>query len=90
MLSVLDFKVSKGVGRKKARDLLFAIQDGLCCYCGKQCHQNNVVKTVEEKHAWFVLDHKISTADGGSDMFSNLVGSCWICNARKGRSSFKD
>lgn len=84
---MLDFIAYKGLGRKRARMLRFKEQDGKCFYCGRQCHQNKLARNIDERNSWFVLDHKISSADGGNDMFSNLVGSCWLCNQKKGRRS---
>lgn len=79
-----DFLCKKGIKRKIARELLFVSQNGKCFYCNIQCHQNKTVYSNEERNCWFVLDHKIPVSKGGTDMFFNLVGACFICNERKG------
>lgn len=82
-----DFNAYKGLGRKKARDILFKQQHGKCYYCKKDCHQNYICNSIEERNLFFVIDHKVSVADNGSNMLSNLVGSCWLCNELKGKKS---
>jgi hypothetical protein len=48
-------------------------RDGeICAYCG--CHA-----------PWGHVDHKTSRANGGSNLFRNLVWACSSCNCSKGR-----
>lgn len=60
----------------------------MCFYCGIKCSQSKTADTVDERNRWFVLDHKIAVAKGGNSLFSNLIGSCYLCNQNKRDKDF--
>lgn len=85
-IDMINFAVRSTSSKKKARALLYASQGGKCHYCGRECALGGFAYNREERNAWFVLDHVVSIAKGGSCLFDNFVGSCWLCNARKGKN----
>lgn len=82
-MDIQEFLCRNQSNKKRARDLLFNIQNGRCVYCNRQCHQNKTAHSKDERNSWFVLDHIIPVAKGGTDFFSNMTGSCWLCNVKK-------
>ena len=73
---------AKGGKRTLGPKLRFSVlqRDGLrCVYCGKTPAESAL-------H----IDHKISVADGGTDLLENLVTACEECNLGKGARSVRD
>jgi len=72
--------------KREVREKLFNEQEGLCGYCFTECFPPNKQSyNGDEKHRSFVLDHKIPVARGGTNFLSNIIGTCWLCNAKKRR-----
>jgi len=72
---------AKGSRRRLPPKLRFSVllrDNSRCVYCGKT-----------EKESPLHVDHKISVADGGSDLLDNLVTACEECNLGKGARSVR-
>ena len=52
---------------------LFARDQYLCLYCGRQCHRGTLTR-----------DHVQPVSKGGRDHWENVVTACYHCNSRKG------
>jgi 5-methylcytosine-specific restriction endonuclease McrA len=52
---------------------LFARDQGLCLYCGRECHRSSLTR-----------DHVQPVSKGGRDIWENVVAACFQCNSRKG------
>lgn len=63
----------KGNERVSRRELLYCQQSAMCHYCNGYTPFNT-----------WTIDHLIPTSRGGSQIPSNLVGSCLACNNSKG------
>jgi hypothetical protein len=68
-----DYKRRRNRIRYNHRDILLAVDNNTCQYCGKK---------VEGKEA--EIDHIIPVDGGGQDTFENMVTSCTNCNKTKG------
>ncbi len=67
-----------------SRQYLFALQNGICAYCGIQM-------TLESDHDHSVTrDHVFPRSRGGPTALFNLVGACRHCNRSKGSSLLHD
>ncbi|WP_197408539.1 HNH endonuclease [Deinococcus actinosclerus] len=55
--------------------LKYKAQEGKCYYCGIKLNQTSLAKGV--------VEHWIPLSRGGKNESSNIVMSCWDCNARK-------
>lgn len=64
----------KSIGKKK-RFGIFARDEFTCRYCGKQ-----------PPEVQLVIDHVMPVAEGGGNDETNLITSCWDCNAGKGKT----
>ena len=81
--------MSHGVKKRRAvlRGMLFGIQRGRCCYCGRA-----VRLTLPRQHGYgrpypadfATLEHLRRLADGGTDALDNVALSCHDCNSRRG------
>ena len=60
------------MSQKLNREKIYSKTDGHCAYCG--CEIN---------FDYFVIDHIIPKAKGGSSRIENLIPSCRDCNAMK-------
>lgn len=54
---------------KSRLQTLYENQSSICYYCEKLIQWSR-----------WTIDHKLPTFRGGSNAFSNLVGTCWDCN----------
>ncbi len=61
------------------RERLFALQKGICAYCGKAMPTEDVSKFKNP-----TLDHVIPRSKGGTDAYKNLVVAHARCNWRRG------
>ncbi len=52
---------------------LFKRDNHLCMYCGNPFHQSQLTR-----------DHVIPRGQGGKNIWTNVVASCWRCNNHKG------
>lgn len=64
---------------KSKRKKTYALQSGLCFYCGKETSFED-----------WTIDHKDPRSRGGSNRDTNKVGSCEHCNKAKGNMSMAE
>lgn len=67
--------------------VLFAIQHGLCHYCGKRITLTRHRDLSSDRRA--SIDHRIPLVGGGTETFENTVMACQACNSRKGSMSYE-
>ena len=67
---------------RQEKRLAIYLRDGMaCCYCGQGIEEDDGMR--------LTLDHLKPYASGGSNLPSNLVTCCHICNSSRGKRSWK-
>ena len=67
--------ISRASGEQSRVQLhpIIARDQGLCLYCGRECHRGALTR-----------DHVQPVSRGGRDTWENVVSACFHCNSRKG------
>jgi 5-methylcytosine-specific restriction endonuclease McrA len=62
--------------RGKQRDAIFEQDAFKCCYC--------LLDLTNQPRLLWTIDHVVPRRDGGTNVDSNLLTSCFYCNSRRG------
>jgi len=84
------------MGLTKSTKFQIFNRDGWTCfYCGNRLCRSikdgtSDAYSREELATWACIDHVVPISAGGTDAHSNLVTSCRLCNARKGKRTLEE
>lgn len=71
---------NRNVRKRRKREKLFKLQEGLCFYCGQR--MNQFTKKNDPRRC--TTEHLIPKSRGGTDCWENVVAVCNHCNNLRG------